>query len=417
MSVAGKVVVVILAIFGMTLVVIIIYQVLFIFAAMNIESDWEDRNGEVNDPYSVEWHTPPQWTPGGAEIVFSHVGSIYVAASDGSSLRLIHGGDGDDDLNYAPNISPDGSRIAYLKYDRDWFWQDYDWEIATSALDGSSERTLTDLDGNVNSPSWSPNGARIAYVSWPTMYVMAEDGSDLAPIPSSAERPQSLYVHNYDLPSAWSPDGRRIALVGSVHVDNVGRQQAIYTVGVDGSDLRMILEDASMPAWSPEGDRMAFTVHAWDEEYQVLYVERLYTVGLVGSNPSEVTSLPRGLRWNGAVTWSPSGSEILVGPYVASVDGSELRLLPGPDGAPQLIGGDAAHAGLLSDEYSLTSWSSDGSRIAVQSDHQSVLYTVARDGSDSRVLVERNDHGSLSAVGGRPLSEGQTVRTIHPEGQ
>ena len=83
------------------------------------------------------------------------------------------------------------------------------------------------------------------------------------------------------------------------------------------------------------------------------------------------------------------GSEILVGPTVVRLDGSEPpRALPllGPTG-----GRKEAMDGLL------TSWSPDGSRIAVQTEQAGpppsrgdgwpLLYTVDRDGTNPRVLV------------------------------
>ena len=69
----------------------------------------------------------------------------------------------------------------------------------------------------------------------------------------------------------------------------------------------------------------------------------------------------------------------------------------------------------LLDDFSLTSWSKDGSRIAILTDYYAVPYTVARDGTDSRVLVEKDEDDNLVAAEGRPLSEGQTVQTIHPD--
>ena len=114
------------------------------------------------------------------------------------------------------------------------------------------------------------------------------------------------------------------------------------------------------------------------------------------------------------VEWSPDGSALLFGLFVASVDSSMLVVLASPDrrGAPPPYR-RRGHSPL--ELYSLTSWSKDGARIAILTEYHSVLYTVARDGSDSRVLVEKDEDGNLVAAGGRPLSEGQTVQIIHPD--
>ena len=378
-----------------------------------------------------EWRTPPQWTPDGSQLLFSYRGRIYAAESDGSTLSLIHGDDGKDDLNYSPRISPDGTRIAYLKYKHGGFLRDsHHWEIATSALDGSGERTLTDLRdiirvyGKAGSPSWSPDGQSIAFVASGNIYTRAEDGSDFSALTDFVNQtpsPNFRRAYNVDLPLVWSQDGQRIAFVAVIRDNRLGERWAIYMIVVDGSDLKKVVEESGMPDLSPDGVRMAFAEYVWDSEDKNAYVERLHTISPDGTELREVASFPRGLRWDRAVAWSPVGSEILVGPYVASTDGSTLLLLPRPDGAPQPAGSDEAQAGLLADQYSLTSWSPDGSRIAIQtthdSTHHSVLYTVARDGSDSKVLVVRDENGDLLAAGGAPLSEGQTAISIRDDGQ
>ena len=142
----------------------------------------------------------------------------------------------------------------------------------------------------------------------------------------------------------------------------------------------------------PDGDRLAFgKITMLNEDDQLL---QLYTVGSDGSDLRQIArrSVPTS-RLRGATSWSPDGSKIRVGPFVARVDGSELRLQP-------TLEGDGFTSGF-------TSWSPDGSKIAIQLiEFQGLvaftvtLYTVSRDGSDSRVLVKIDMDGNLSAAGG-----------------
>ena len=419
----------VLVILGVILVLFLlaVYTILFF---VSYGRGWSGEGGLRPDKSEFKWHTPPQWHPGGTQIVFSFRGSIYAAKVDGSSLSLIHGDSGKDDLNYSPAISPDGTRVAYLKYKHEGFLRDsHHWEIASSAPDGSRARTLTDFrdliskyrkrSGDIGSPSWSPDGQSIAFVATGNLYTMTEDGSGLSALSdflNQTPSPDFRRADNLDLPLVWTLDGQRIAFVAVIRDKRLGERWAIYTIAVDGSDLKKVVEKSGMPDLSPDGVRMAFAEDAWDSRDKIAYVKRLHTISLDGAEPREVASLPRGLRRDRPVAWSPEGSEILVGPYVASTDGSAILLLPRPDGAPQPAGSDEAQAGLLADQYSLTSWSPDGSRIAIQtthdSTHRSVLYTVARDGSDSKVLVVRDENGDLRAAGGAPLSEGQTAISI-----
>ena len=375
-------------------------------------------------PATYSGSAPPQWTPDDSEIVFAHGGSIFAAMSDGSSLRLIHGEDGENDLHYSPDVSPDGSTLAYQKLTNDGFYSLFmdnsGWEVATSRLDGSRERVLTDLtdyDTTLATPSWSPDGQRLMVMFRREVLSMALDGSGLYPIMVYGKSyPSHGYVsaRSTEMPLSWSPDGRRIGFIGEGSAAVGNDPFGGYTLGDDPVDLQKVWDWGNIPVWSPSGNRLAFAEFAWDYEDTVYYATQLYTTDHDGSNPRRVVSLPRGVQWDRLVEWSPSGEELLFGPFVASVDSSMLVVLPSPDrrGVPPPY----RRSGQSPLEiYSLTSWSPDGTRIAILTEYHSVLYTVARDGTDSRVLVEKDKDGNLVAAGGRPLSEGQTVQTIHPD--
>ena len=411
---------------------------LFFILPLQIRSQLGE-SGLIVEQHVFGWRTPPQWTPDGAHIVFVHKGGIYIVDTGGADLRRIHGWVDDNDRYDSPNLSPDGSRIAYLKLHRDWFWEEHRWEIATSELDGSREHILTDLDGTnysgrfggvdgvVGSPSWSPDGRQIAFDLRGMVYTMSEDGSDLH---SVAMLSSDLFISHdahgvFDLgmPLAWSPDGRQIAFLGGPFdyyrgvVDE--RQGAMYVTGSDGLSVKKIAETTGMPAWSPGGAQLAFVRVIWDQRGDPSYAEQLYMIRRDGSDLREITRLPEKLRWDRVVTWSPDGTEILAGPFVVNVEGSILHVLPEPD---RFEGFDWEPR---SDHFNQTSWSSDGARIAIQttydttrgSDHPTELYTVKRDGSDARVLVITDRQGNLSPGGGVLLRDGQEVKTIHPDQQ
>jgi hypothetical protein len=84
-------------------------------------------------------------------------------------------------------------------------------------------------------PTWSPDAARIAYVTKGDLWTADADGTHAARIVKSADQP------------AWSPNGRRLAFT---------RAGSVYTVRVDGEDERKLARGAH-PAWSPNGARIA----------------------------------------------------------------------------------------------------------------------------------------------------------------
>ena len=141
------------------------------------------------------------------------------------------------------------------------------------------------------------------------------------------------------------------------------------------------------PGWSPEGRRIAVSRNRMDDgDQESGYTVDIYTVEPYGPRLSETFPLSIGeVPLGASISWSPDGSKILFGTMVISLDGSSTKELPGP----------GAHA----------AWSPDGSRIAmyVRDDPAVVLYAVAPDSSDARILVEQDDDGDLVAANGRPL--------------
>ena len=85
-------------------------------------------------------------------------------------------------------------------------------------------------------PAWSPNGARIAFVTRGDLWVADADGTH-----------QGRLVRDADDP-AWAPDGRRLVFV---------RGGYLWTVRADGLNEHRLGRGAN-PAWSPGGERIAF---------------------------------------------------------------------------------------------------------------------------------------------------------------
>lgn len=173
----------------------------------------------------------PEWTPDGTSLTVENV----VVPLDGGTTRQLLARDG--------NYSPDGSHVAYVDHR----------SLIVARSDGSEPR---EVFGNwVWSPTWSPTGERIAFVT----HVTRGDGNryfaelrvlDVATgsvtLLTEAERGTWLGVTVIE----FSPQGDRI-LFSSTEDRGSGEPEggALWSIGVDGSDPRVVVAGTIEGEW------------------------------------------------------------------------------------------------------------------------------------------------------------------------
>jgi len=339
----------------------------------------------------------PRWSPDGRQIAFMRTApyegvAIYVIpAFGGTEHRLYSGPSGF--YHRALDWSPDGKVLAFTESDAD---KTHSWIALLSLADSTIRRLTWPSDQEVDyGPAFSPDGSTVAF----GRMILAGVVSDLYVVSAAGGTPRRLTNDNTWLwpPPAWTPDGREI-----VFCSRRGGLFNLWRISVSGGTPRPVAgsaSDAVSPSISPKGNQLAYQqftdtnrdiwrldlkdekhrqglpVHVisesgWKERphfspdgKRIAFESRrsgyfeIRACDRDGSNCAELTSF-RGVATAGR--WSPDGryiafefrpkehSEI----YLLQVDGGISRLLPTLPGADN--GGP--------------NWSRDGKSIYFYSD-------------------------------------------------
>ena len=232
----------------------------------------------------------------------------------------------------APTWSPDGARIAFQSY------RDGNHEIYVMNADGTGVTRLTNHSASDHGPAWSPDSVRIAFSrdrlegnqEIAEMYLLNADGTGLTQLTSQSDGA----AH-----AAWSPEGTRIAFASP----------GIHVMNDDGTGVaQLTFHSDHNPAWSPDRANIAF------QSYRDGNAE-IYVMDSDGCCEERLTDHEGD---DGRPAWSPDGARIAfdsdrsgnVEIYVMNADGT---------GVTKLTGHSAG-------DYS-AAWSPDGTRIAFHS--------------------------------------------------
>jgi Tol biopolymer transport system component len=204
--------------------------------------------------------------------------------------------------------SPDGQKLALAVPGGVWVME----------LSDATPRKILNcgIEAQACSIAWSPDGLVIAVAHGGQLELIDPDGSNRT----------TVHVQEGLRQPTWSPDGARIAFHGWVRGSDGDNGQGLYVINRDGSDHTLLLGPVAGigtfdPAWSPDGSRIAYigstdrrtcagaskTVGCTDD-----WRLHLMVLALDGSEPRELH--PAGscfcLMFGPSLTWSPDGRSI-----------------------------------------------------------------------------------------------------------
>ncbi len=138
------------------------------------------------------------------------------------------------------------TKIAYVSK------QDGKYRLQVADADGFGAETVVTSNEPLISASWSPDGTRLAYVSF-------ERKKPIIFLQSLLTGKRSVLANFKGINSApsWSPDGRKLAIV----LTKDGNSQ-LYSIDPDGSGLQRLTSSSGIdtePSWSPDGRSIIFT--------------------------------------------------------------------------------------------------------------------------------------------------------------
>lgn len=284
-----------------------------------------------------------------------------------------------------PFWSPDGARIAFVSSDGVHAGirvMERDGRGLTQVTDDRSWNLFTEFD------PWSPDGEKLLFLSDDEggldLWTMNPDGTGKVRLTESGCIVPIPGLSGYG--ADWSADGKRIvytsclfddAAIQEVNLSAIRTEADIWIMDADGDNKKQLTSngDARLPLWQPQGDRIAYLADRTGNR-------EIWTMQSDGTGKTQVTFSEGSVS---GYSWSPDGTRIA---YVVASPPGTL-----PEFSLRIINSDGSGSEQLTTGNRDTSpvWSPDGTRIAFRSESRDrALWVMKSDGSDLAPLDPDN---------------------------
>lgn len=213
---------------------------------MNLDGSdfhWLFKTDILSSSYSPSNLLAPQWIPGTGQVVHlrmvSGVTRVFVGDSTASVRRLI-GTPGPITGESDPEVSVDRAWVYFVGHSATG---DAIWRVGTSSGAPAPERLTPESSyADMHFPSLSPDGTRLAYIKWDRLYVRNLSTGDTTRLSD-----------NQAAGARWSPTGGWILY--AVSYSYGGYSGPLHLIRPDGSEDHVLSPGAYFPggSWSPDG--------------------------------------------------------------------------------------------------------------------------------------------------------------------
>jgi dipeptidyl aminopeptidase/acylaminoacyl peptidase len=286
----------------------------------------------------------------------------------------------------APELSPDGRTVAYTVRQTNWDDNSYDTQIWLADAGSGATRQLTAGRKSSQSPAWSPDGSRLAFVSDRTdkrqIYLIDPRGGEAEPLTSLEDG-----VDRFE----WAPDGKTIAYTATdpksaAAKDRDKKYGEFLVVEQDYRMTQLHVIDVATRVTRTLTSGTAFTVgdFSWSPDSRNIAFDHRVNPALANGGSADISvvavadaSVRKLVTQDGPDTnpvWSPDGSRIAFQTAMANpaffYSNSLIATVPAAGGTPTVLSSS------FDEDPSIVAWEPNGLFFAASSRSYSYLYRL-----------------------------------------